>query len=78
MRIYGITSIAYFVDLSLPNILTIINTTMKMMIGQMIALGIATHFVRPNFHASVSVTPIPANSLLTILNAVFVGVPTAP
>ena len=75
---YGITSIAYFVDLSLPYILIIKNTVMKMMIGQMIADGIATHFVKPNFHASVSATPIPANSELTMLNAVFVGVPTAP
>ena len=69
---------AYFVDLSLPNILTIINTTMKMMIGQIIALVIATYFVRPNFHASESVIPAALNSLATMLNAVFVGVPTAP
>jgi len=75
---YGITSIAYFVDLSLPNILTIINTTIKIMIGQIIALGIATHFVNPNFHASVFVTPAAPSSLETMLNAVFVGVPTAP
>ena len=78
IKMYGITSMAYFVDLSLPNILTIINTTMKMMIGQIIALVIATYFVRPNFHASESVIPAALNSLATMLNAVFVGVPTAP
>ena len=65
-------------DLFFPYIIHIIATVMKMMIGQIIALGIADHFVSHNFHASVSVIPAAANSLLTILNAVDAGVPTAP
>ena len=78
MRMYGIHSSAGLMDLFLPNILHIIAIVMKMMIGQMIALGIADHWVTPNFHASRSVTPAFVSSPLTMLNAVEAGVPTAP
>ena len=78
IRIYGLHSSAGLMDFVLPNILHIMHIATKMIIGQMIALGIATHFVNPSFQASPLAIPDSATSPLTILNAVAAGVPTAP
>ena len=49
----------------------------KIMIGQMIALGIATHFVNPSYQASPLTIPDSATSPLSILKAVAAGLQTA-